>query len=96
MGSPGAAAAALSRLFTRSVGTEDLGPDLSPPFEPVAELPYIFREAERAHRAGQLDDEGMIAEFSAEFPGLAGAAIFRDSEDSGRTVSRIADMPWPE
>lgn len=81
MGSPGAAAAALSRLFARSASTDDLGSDLSPPFEPAAELPEIFQEAERVHRSGHLDDDGMIAEFSARFPGLAGAVIFRDSEE---------------
>ena len=81
MGSPGAAAAALSRLFARSAATEDLGSDFSPPFEPAAELPEIFRDAERLHRSRHLDDEGMIAEFGAEFPGLAGAVIFRDSEE---------------
>ena len=85
IGSPGAAAAALSRLFARSAGTDDLGSDLSPPFEPAAELPEIFQEAERVHRSGHLDDDGMIAEFNARFPGLAGAVIFRDSEHSDRS-----------
>lgn len=96
VGSPGAAAAALSRLFARSAATEDLGSDLSPPFEPAAELPEIFQEAERVHRSEHLGDDGMIAEFSARFPGLAGAVIFRDSEDSDRTLSSIPDMPWPD
>ena len=95
MGSPGAAATALSRLFARSAGTDDLGPDLSPPFEPAAELPEIFQDAERVHRSEHLDDDGMIAEFSGRFPGLAGAVIFRDSEDSDRTLNPLADMPWP-
>ena len=81
MGSPGAAATALSRLFARSAGTDDLGPNLSPPFEPADELSDIFQEAERAHRFDYLDDDGMIAEFSARFPGVAGAVIFRDSEE---------------
>ena len=96
MGSPGAAAAALSRLFARSAGTDDLGPDLSPPFEPAAELPEIFQEAERVHRSEHLDDDEMIDEFSARFPGLAGAVIFRDREDSDGTLNPIADMPWPD
>ena len=96
MGSAGAAAAALSRLFDGSADEDDLGPNLTPPFEPAAELPDIFREAERVHRSRHLYDEGMIAEFGAEFPGLAGAAIFRDSDASDRTLSPIADLPWPE
>lgn len=83
-GSPGAAAAALSRLFARSAGIDDLGSDFSFPFEPAAELPEIFQVAERVHRSEHLGDEGMIAEFSAEFPDLAGAVIFRDGEDSDR------------
>ena len=69
---------------------------MSPPFEPAAELPDILREARRVHRAPHFDDEGMIAEFGAEFPGLTGAVIFRDSEDSDRILSLIADLPWPE
>ena len=81
MGSPGEAAAALSRLFTGSFGTDDLGPDLSLPFEPATELSEIFREAERLHRSRHLDDDGMFAEFGAEFPDLAGAVIFRDNEE---------------
>ena len=96
MGSSDAAATALSRLFARSADTEDLGSDFSPPFEPAAELPYIFRKAERVHRAREMDDEGTIEELSTEFPGLAGAVIFRDGEDSDRTLSPPADWPWPE
>lgn len=81
MGSPGGAAATLSRLFAGIFGTDDLRPDLPLPFEPATELPEIFREAERLHRLRHLDDEGMFAEIGAEFPGLAGAVIFRDSEE---------------
>ena len=81
MGSPGAAAAALSRLLARSAGSDDLGLDLSLPFEPAAELPEVFQEAEYMHRFGHFGDEGMIADFGARFPGLAGAVILRDSKD---------------
>ena len=81
MGSPGAASAALSRLFARSAATEDLGSDFSPPFEPAAELSEIFREAQRVRRSEHMDDDGRIAELGDRFPDLAGAVIFRDSEE---------------
>lgn len=95
-GSPGAAAASLTRLFARSVGPDDLGSDLSPPFEPAAELSEIFQEAERVHHSEHLDHDGMIAKLNARFPGLAGAVIIRDNEDSDRTSRSMASMPWPK
>ena len=69
---------------------------MTPPFESETELPELFREAERVHRSGKSDDVGMIAEFHAEFPGLAGAVIFRDSKDSERDFNPMAGMLWAE
>ena len=96
MGSAGAAAAALSQLFDDDDEAGALEPDLMPPFQPASELPELFREAERVYRSGKSDDVGMIAEFHAEFPGLAGAVIFRDSKDSERDFDSRAGMPLAE
>lgn len=96
MGSAGAAAAALSQLFDGGDEAGAFEPGLTPPFQPESELPELFREAERVHRSGKSDDVGMIAEFHAEFPGLAGVVIFRDSKDSERDFDPRASMPWAE
>ena len=50
MGSAGAVAGALSRLFEGGGETGALGPALTPRFEPASELPELFREVERVHR----------------------------------------------
>ena len=92
----GAAAAGLSRPFVDRADADDLAPDLKSPFEPAAELQEQFREAERAHRSGHLDDDGMMADFRAEFPDLAGAVILRDSEGPNRPYHPMVGMSWPE
>ena len=81
LGSAGAAAAALSDLFEGTSEEDGLGSDLIPPYEATRGLPELFRRAEGVARAREEDLDGAFADIRSEFPGLAGVAIFRDSEN---------------
>ena len=81
-GSAGAATDALSHLFSTGTQIGDYDLDFVLLFEPAAELPDLFQEAERLHRNRESDDLGMIADFSSRFPDLAGVVVVRDREDA--------------
>ena len=80
MESAGAAAAALSRLFERTVGVDEAEPGLTPPFRPRRGLPEVFQFAEQIHEARIEGAETHAVDAGSDFPGIAGAVILRDSE----------------
>ena len=75
-------ASKLSRMFENSAVEDDFGPNLTPPFEPSAELPEIFRDANLLHQSRVENDEEMFKKIRANHPSLAGAMIFRDNEET--------------
>lgn len=81
LGSAGAAAEALSRLFEGTGIDDRLGPDLVPPFEPTSELPALFQEAVKIDRMRETGGDAGLADRTSEFPGIAGVVIMQDSED---------------
>lgn len=89
MGSAGAVAAALSRLFEGTLGDDEAGPELAPPFRPRRGLPEIFQFAERIHRARIESVERFAVDRGRDYPGIGGAVIVRDSDGE-------ADLPGLE
>ena len=89
LGSAGAAAAGLSALF-EGTNQDDLGMDLSIPFEPTLGLPDFFQRVERAHQSRRENINEILAEFEDEFPGIAGAVIVRD----GQSAEPLSEMPY--
>ena len=81
LGSAGAAAAALSEMFDGTGADDGLRPDVIPPFEPTSELPALFQNAVKLHQMRPTGDEAGLADWSSEFPGIAGVVIVQDSED---------------
>ena len=79
LGSAGAAAAGLSALF-EGTSHDALGMDLRIPFEPTSGLPDFFQRVERAHQSRRRNIDADLADFEAEFTGIAGAAIIRDGQ----------------
>ena len=80
MGSAGAAAAALSRLFRGTGGDDVAGSELKPPFAQRRGLPEIFQFAEQIYLARMDGVETRPVDPGSDFPGIGGVVILRDSE----------------
>ena len=81
LGSAGAAADALSELFEGAGIDDGLEPELIPPFKPTRELPALFQEAVKIDRMRTTGGDAELADWTSEFPGIAGVVIVQDSED---------------
>ena len=86
LGSAGAAAVALSKLFEGNDEEDGHAPGMGPSFKPTTELPELFRYAERLHEMRSTGENAGTVDLPIEFRSIAGVAIIRDA--AGMRVRR--------